>query len=185
MQTLGSAASVVASIHEDADAEVQRIEETTAAELASIRREAETVSIAIADREEQLSSARRINEERVARQEWDGRRAVISQRETWLWRVVAKAQQMWTGGDRETRRAHLNALIGEALSRMPASGCEIALSPHDRDLIDPRDMRITIKPIGGGCIASTGNVTFDNSFEARARRLEPEWRNALSGMYKP
>jgi len=26
---------------------------------------------------------------------------------------------------------------------------------------------------------------FDNSFEARARRLEAQWRNALAGMYKP
>jgi vacuolar-type H+-ATPase subunit E/Vma4 len=181
MQTLGSPASVVAAIREDADAEVERIEETTAAELASIRADAASASVAVGDREERLAVARRTNEERIAKQEWEGRRAAIEQRETWIQRVVAKAQETWTGGD----AAKLNALIRQALSRMPRGTCDVAVSARDRDLVDVPDARLVIAPIAGGCVVTIGNVSFDNSFEARSRRLEPEWRSALSGMYKP
>lgn len=181
MQTLGSPASVVAAIREDADAEVERIQETTAAELASIRAAAASASVAIADREERLAAARRTNEERIARQEWEGRRAAIEEREKWIQRVVAKAQELWMGGNTDK----LNALILEALSRMPRGTCEVAVSAGDRELVDVPDTRITTAPIAGGCVVTIGNVSFDNSFEARSRRLEPEWRGALTGMYKP
>lgn len=181
MQTLGSPASVVAAIREEADAEVERIEETTAAELASIAAVGASASVAIADREERLAAARRASEERIAKQEWEGRRASIEQREKWIQRVVAKSQETWTSGD----AAQLNALIREALSRMPHGDCDVAVSARDRHLVDVPDARGTIAPIAGGCVVTIGNVSFDNSFEARSRRLEPEWRSALSGMYRP
>jgi vacuolar-type H+-ATPase subunit E/Vma4 len=176
VQTLGSAESVIASIREDADAEVQRIEETTAAELATIRSEAASTSVDIADREERLAAERRASEDRVARQEWEGRRAAIEQREAWIARAVAEARQRWSGGD-------VNALIREALAHMPGRDCEIAVHPRDRDGVNVPGVRITTADIAGGCIASAENVSFDNSYEARARRLEPDWRNALSRMY--
>jgi vacuolar-type H+-ATPase subunit E/Vma4 len=163
MQTLGSPASVVAAIREDGEAEVERIRETAAAELASIATEAASMNVAIGDREERLTAARRANEERVARQEWEGRRAVMQQRETWIERVVAKAQEGWG----PSPAAALDALVREARSRLPEGDCEVIASPR------------------GGCIVRIGDLSFDNSFEARSRRLEPEWRNALSGMYKP
>ena len=163
MQTLGSPASVVAAIREDGDAEVERIQETAAAELATIAAEAASVDVAIVDREERLASARRLNEERVAKQEWEGRRALMQQRETWIQRVVAKAQEGWGASSAEA----LDALVREARSRLPDGNCEVIASP------------------GGGCIVRIGDLSFDNSFEARSRRLEPEWRSALSGMYKP
>jgi vacuolar-type H+-ATPase subunit E/Vma4 len=185
MQTLGSPASVVAAIREEADAEVERIEGTTAVELAAIRAETASTSVAIADREERLTAARRANEERVAKQEWEGRCAAIEQREQWIQRAVAKAQESWTGGDAAKRRERLNALIREARSRMPQGRCDVAVSVRDQDLVDIPDARITLAPIAGGCIVTSGSMSFDNSFEARARRLEPEWRSALSRMYKP
>lgn len=163
MQTLGSPASVVAAIREDGDAEVERIQETAAAELATIAAEAASVNVAIGDREERLASSRRLNEERVARQEWEGRRAVMQQREMWIQRVVARAQEGWGPSSAET----LDALVREARSRLPDGTCEVIASPR------------------GGCIVRIGDLSFDNSFEARSRRLEPEWRSALSGMYKP
>lgn len=163
MQTLGSPASVVAAIREDGEAEVERIQETAAAELATIANEAASVDVAIVDREERLASARRLNEERVAKQEWEGRRAVMQQRETWIARVVAKAQEGWSASSAET----LDALVREARSRLPEGTHEVLASPR------------------GGCIVRIGDLSFDNSFEARSRRLEPEWRSALSGMYKP
>ena len=163
MQTLGSPASVVAAIREDGDAEVERIRELAAAELASIAAEAATMDVAIGDRDERLAAARRWNEERVARQEWEGRRAVMQQRETWIQRVVAKAQDGWSPSSAEA----LDALVREARSRLPEGTCEVIAGPR------------------GGCVVRIGDLSFDNSFEARSRRLEPEWRSALSGMYKP
>ncbi len=150
MQTLGSPASVVAAIREDADAEVQRINETTAAELASIRADAASATVAIADREERLGAARRANEERMAKQEWEGRRAAIEQREAWIQRVVAKAQETWTSGD-------VNALIREARSRMPQGTCEVAVSKSDRERVDVADARVTTAPIAGGCVVTIGD----------------------------
>ena len=178
MQTLGSPASVAAAIREDAEAEVQRIEESAAAELASVRAAASSADVAIADRAERLDAARRNGEERLAKQEWEGRRAAIEQREAWIQRVVAKAQESWSSRD-------VNALIREARSRMPHGTCEVSVSASDRDRVDVADAQVTTAPIAGGCVVTSGNVSFDNSFEARSRRLEPEWRSALSGMYTP
>ena len=163
MQTLGSPASVVAATREDAEAEVERIQETTAGELAAIRAEAGSTSVVIADREARLTAARRETEERVARQEWEGRRAVMQQREQWIQRVVTAAQARWTVTSGEA----LDALVREARSRLPEGDCEIIASPR------------------GGCVVRCGDLSFDNSYEARSRRLEPEWRAALSGMYTP
>lgn len=163
MQTLGSPASVVAAIREEAEAEVERLQETTAAELAAIRTEATSTSVVIADRDARLTAARREAEERIARQEWEGRRAVMQQREQWMQRVVAAAQERWT----VTSGDALEALVREAKSRLPDGPWDVIVSPH------------------GGCVVRCGDLSFDNSFEARARRLEPEWRSALSGMYKP
>jgi hypothetical protein len=121
------------------------------------------MNVAIGDREERLTAARRWNEERVAKQEWEGRRAVMQQREMWIQRVVEKAQQGWGTSSAEA----LDPLVREARSRLPEGDCEVIASPR------------------GGCIVRIGDLSFDNSFEARSRRLEPEWRSALSGMYKP
>jgi vacuolar-type H+-ATPase subunit E/Vma4 len=183
MQTLGSPASVVAAIREEANAEVERMEEATAAELAVIRAQSASAGVAIADREERLAAARRTEEERVAKQEWQGRRAAIEQREQWIQRVVGSAQERWTGGDASKRHVALHALVREARSRLPHGPCEVAV--RDGDVVDIPDARVTAAPIAGGCIITAGDVSFDNSFEARSRRLEPEWRSALSGMYKP
>jgi vacuolar-type H+-ATPase subunit E/Vma4 len=180
MQTLGSPASIIAAIREEADAEAERIDGASASDLASIR--SENANVGIADREERLAAARRMNEERIAKQEWDGRRAVIEKREKWMQSVVAAARSKWPGGEPATRREQLNALIREAVSRLPHGACDVAVSAGDRDLVDGT---VTTAPIAGGCIVTIGDVSFDNSFEARARRLEPEWRNALSGMYTP
>lgn len=181
MRTLGSPASVVAAIREEADAEVERIEQTAADELASLRAAAANTSVVIADRDERLAMARRTNEERIATQEWDGHRATIEQREKWIQRVVAKAHEKWSRGEPAKRREQLNALIRDARSRLPVGTCQLAVSASDRELVDATDTA----PIAGGCIVTIGDTSFDNSFEARSRRLEPEWRNALSGMYKP
>lgn len=165
MQTFGSAASVIAAIREDAAAEVERLEALTASELASIRREAETADVAVPDRETRLTAARHRNEERLAQQEWEGRRAVIEQREAWIARVIARAKERVIPEDE--RRARLTALIDEARQQLGRDDCRI-ITPN----------------LSGGCLAVAGEVTFDNTFEARAQRLEPQWRNALAALYR-
>lgn len=163
MLTIGSPASVVASIREDEDAEVERVQAKTASELAAIAEDAASVSVAISDREQRIAAARRCNEERIAKQEWEGRRAVMQQRELWIGRVVAKAQNEWSASSGEA----LDALVRDARLRLPEGKCDVVASPR------------------GGCVVRIGDLSFDNTFEARSRRLEPEWRSALSGMYKP
>ena len=181
MQSLGSPASVIAAIREDAEAEAERLRDSTESEVSAIRAEAASTDVAIADRDERLAAARRRNAERIAAQEWEGRCAVIAQREQWMQRVVARAQEAWATCDVD----QLHALVREARARMPAGVCEIAVSAADRERISVPDANVSVAPIAGGCIVTIGNVSFDNSFEARSRRLEPEWRNALSGMYTP
>jgi vacuolar-type H+-ATPase subunit E/Vma4 len=181
MQSQGSSASVIAAIREDAEAEAERLRESTDAEVSAIRAEAASTNVAIADREVRLAAARRANAKRIAAQEWAGRQAVIEQREQWMQRVIAKAQETWTACDRD----QLHALIREARARMPAGVCEIAVSAADRERIRVPDANVSVAPIAGGCIVTVGDVSFDNSFEARSRRLEPEWRSALSGVYTP
>jgi vacuolar-type H+-ATPase subunit E/Vma4 len=180
MQTLGSPASVVAAIHEDAGAEVERIESALSAELASIESETATADVAVADRTLRLAAARRGNEDRVARQEWEGRRAAIEQREVWIRAVVARAQELWTTSAPE----QLNGLIREARAHMAEGACEVGVNERDRDAVVVSDARVTTASIAGGCIVTIGDVSFDNSFEARSRRLEADWRSALSGMYR-
>ena len=153
MQTHGSPASVVAAIREDAAAEAERLRETTAAELQAIRAEAASFTAAIADRDERLQAARRAAEERLAKQEWEGRRAAIEQREAWIRRVLEKARERFVVTD---------ALVQDARSHLP-----------------PGPSRVD------GGVVTAGDLSFDNSFDARTRRLESEWRNALSRMYVP
>jgi len=83
----------------------------------------------------------------------------------------------------------LTALISEALQNVDAAECEVLVSRRDRDLVDPsrfaRTIRVTTADISGGCIVTAGPVVFDNSLDARAKRLEPEWRKALGEVYRP
>lgn len=158
MQTLGSPASLIAAIREDAAAEVERLGEEAAKELASVRAEAASADVAVADREQRLAAARRESGERIAAQEWAARQAAIEQREAWIGRVVAKARERWS----ELDPARVAALVEEARAHLPEGPFRV-----------------------DGCVVTAGNVSFDNSFEARSRRLEPEWRAALSGMYRP
>jgi vacuolar-type H+-ATPase subunit E/Vma4 len=185
MQTLGSVASIIAAIREDAAAEVEHVEESMNAEVASIRAEEASTDVRIPDRDARLAAARRENDQSIAHQEWEGRRAAMAQRETWIESVTAKPREHWRGD-----AAQLNALIREALQKLDAHECEVAVAQRDRELVDAANLpaekkiRLTTAPIAGGCIITAGDVVFDNSFEARTRRLEPEWRKALSELYR-
>jgi vacuolar-type H+-ATPase subunit E/Vma4 len=166
MHTVGSLASVVAAIHEDAAAECERIREALAAELASIAEERDAAEVTIADREARIAAARRENEERIARQEWEGRRASIEQREAWLQRVAEIAQERFAR-EEAADGTRAEALVREARARLPAGAHEVTRNGR------------------GGCVVTVGNVAYDNTFDARVRRLESEWRGVLAELYRP
>lgn len=184
MQSLGSAASVIAAIREDAAAEADRIDEAARLQITAIRAEGISAGVAIPDRDLRIARARAESDERIARQEWEGRRQAIEQREAWIQRIVTESERRG-----RTSAAQLQALIHEALARIEAAECEIVVAQQDLPLVDPkqlgRDVRVIAGPISGGCIVSAGDLAFDNSLEARALRLEPEWRSALSEVYRP
>ena len=156
----GSGASVIASIRDEASAEVERIEKGAAAEVARLRQDAATTSVAIADRDTRIAAARREVAERLAQEEWESRRAIIEQREAWITEVVARGREILS------KEPSVDALVNEARAQLPPG--EFVVTPAE----------------GGGCIVSCGDVLFDNSYESRARRLEPEWRKALSEVYR-
>lgn len=198
MQTVGSVASVIAAIRDDGAAEVERIERDAAAELARMRSEAESETVAIAGREQRLATARRETAEQLALGQWEGRGAAIEQREAWIARVVAQGQAPTErGGNADADRALLTKLACEALRQLPGNECVISLAAHDLARIDARwgaslaaatgktSVRIAESPapIGGGCIAVSGDLAFDNSLDERSRRLESRWRSALSALY--
>lgn len=156
MQGYGSAESVIAAIRDEAAAEVERVERAAAAEVESLR---VVEPFVVCDREQRLAAARREGRERIAQEEWQGRRAVIEQREQWIARVMARGRELLAARD-------VQPLIDDATAHLPPGACEIANAP------------------GGGVIVTAGNVAFDNSFDARSRRLEPEWRKVIAGLYE-
>jgi vacuolar-type H+-ATPase subunit E/Vma4 len=184
MQTAGSVASIVAAIREDAAAEVERIEQSAAADIAAIRKEEQDAVVTVADRDVRLAAAWRENQERLAQQEWEGRRAAIEQREAWLARVIAMAGDQW-----QMTPELMTALVREALQNVDSSECEVAVAQNERHLLDPakfdRKINVVTASISGGCIVTAGPVVFDNSLDARAKRLETEWRKALGEVYRP
>ena len=186
MQTLGSAASVVAAIREEAAADVDRIEQMSATETADLQSAAANATITIADRSERLAMARRRIASDLASAEWEGRRAVIEQRETWIASVVKRATEAWRN-DRDA----LLALARASLASLPDGPCDVVIGGNAdarfRDDLASASGRpqltVSATPAMNGCVASCGDVTFDNTIEARARRHETEWRAAISRLY--
>lgn len=155
----GSTASVVSAIREEIAAEIERIEHEASAEIGRLREQASNADVAITDREVRLAAARRANAERLAQEEWESRRAVIEQREGWIARVAARGRELLRGSD-------VTHLITEADRALPAGEREV----H--------------RAADGGIVVRCGDAEFDNSFASRARRLEPQWRRALSEVYR-
>lgn len=187
METLGSVASVIAAIRDEAGAEVEKLERAPV----EVPPDEE---VAVGDRETRLAAAQRDNRERIAQQEWEARRTLVEQREAWIARVRQEAHRRWSEGFAD-RAEKLTALAREALERIPGDRCEIAVCARDSEALRPRDLakstgkkEVTIAPqpanIAGGCVVTAADVAFDNSFEERSRRFEAEWRRALSALYR-
>lgn len=187
MQVLGSSASVLAAIRDEAAAEMERI--TKAADDAIASLTAPQPPQEIPNRAQRMAEALKRNEESLAQTEWDARRALIEQREEWIVRVVARGNEILA----ETRLDDLARLAREALELVRGEKAELLVSARDRALIDDEWCRSIapnltlaseVAPISGGCIVRCGAIVVDNSFEERARRLEPQWRSRLAAMYR-
>lgn len=188
MQTAGSAASVVAAIAEEAAAQEERIGREAEVAASESRERAAIADVAIADRERRVAAAGRLWAERIAETDWESRRRILEQREEWIRRVVERALAA-EESDADRLRL-LQAFVREGIARVGGEVCEVALSAADRSRFS-EEWLATLgavpssepAPIAGGCIVRSGDTIFDNSYEARSRRLEPEWRAALCALY--
>ncbi|HSP16581.1 MAG TPA: hypothetical protein VLV78_17685 [Thermoanaerobaculia bacterium] len=162
MQPIGSVDSVIAAIRDESAAELEQLRARADQEIATIR----GLPVEAADRaerERRITTAHKRNEELMAQADWDARRRIMEAREEWTRRVVARGREILSSLD-DWRREAINArLIAEARASLHG----------EPDEITTKD----------GCVVRCGAIVFDNSFEERARRLEPVWRKALAEMY--
>jgi vacuolar-type H+-ATPase subunit E/Vma4 len=197
VKTLGSVASVVAAIADDVDAEVEAIRGRTGSARAAAAAEEAAEPEAPAEREAALVVARQKARERMARADWQGAREALTERERWMTAVAEEGLRRLglPPADPATRRRELLALLHDAVEALPGEAFEAAMSPADAALfatdataVTGADVRVVAdETVRGGCrvFARGGRASFDNTFEARARRLEPEWRAALGQLYGP
>jgi vacuolar-type H+-ATPase subunit E/Vma4 len=95
------------------------------------------------------------------------------------------------------RRTELAALAREAAARLPAGAIELVVDADtaadlDDDWRAPlaafrggAPVTVVAAPVHGGCIvrSADGRASYDNSYAARAERLQAEWRAELSAIY--
>jgi vacuolar-type H+-ATPase subunit E/Vma4 len=197
VRTLGSVASVVAAIADEVDAEVEAIRGRVEAARAALASASAGEPGTPAEREGRLVAARQQARERLARADWEASRAALREREQWMTSVAEAGLRRLRApaADAPLRRRELTALIQEAVEALPGTTFDAALSPADAALFDTAaslpavpgaDVRVSAdEEVGGGCRVSVrgGRVSFDNTYPARARRAEPEWRAALGKLY--
>ncbi len=189
MKPVGSAASVLATMRDDAQAEIDRIDQEAEAAVARSA-QAEPAAGEPADREERLAAAARQRRERLAREDWEDRRVALELREQWIGQVIGEGRKLLEAPESpEQRRELIRALAAEALRRLPAGDrCTISVAARDAGLLDADFLgeRLVAGPpaaIRGGCIVRAANLVVDNSLEERERRFEAEWRTALAKAY--
>jgi vacuolar-type H+-ATPase subunit E/Vma4 len=201
VKSLGSVAAVVEALREEAEGEVQRIARETEERIAQLRAAAGAEPADLPDRGPRLAAARRGAAELLAQEAWADRRAMLEEREAWIGRIVAEGQRRLEAPEPPSdRRDLLGRLAAEAAACLPGEACEIVVAPADAALLDEAWCKEVAKAAGkknarvvpdaarrGGCLARAegGKVSFDNGFEARARRFEPAWRAGLAGIYGP
>lgn len=201
MRILGSVAAVVAAVRDDVGAEIEKLERDTRQQLAHLQAQEASDLVRIPDRDARLAAAGREAQSRLAREEWQGTREALEEREKWIERVVAAGRQSL--GEHQAigpRRACLARLARDGLERLPGESFEIVVSAADAAILDAawcqevigdgtgRRLRVTADGtvLDGGCIVRTadGKVSFDNSFQARSERFQSAWRTALGEIYE-
>jgi vacuolar-type H+-ATPase subunit E/Vma4 len=198
MKALGSLAALLAAIRDDAAAEAEAIQRDAESAVAAITGDAADCPPGHGD-DGRLLAARDRARVRVAQEDWHDARDAIAEREGWMAQAVTRGTALL--GERRTaaeRRNELAALAREAVARLPAGAIELVVDAGAAADLDDAwraalaacrgGDRITIVTavVNGGCIARSadGRASFDNSYAARAERLQAEWRAALSAIYE-
>lgn len=185
MPIVGSIDAVTATIRDEANEELDRIRGVRDEEIARLRELPAAASPG--NRERLISEAHRRNNELLAQMEWEEKRRVIEQREAWIARVIRRGSEILATADAQARKATLAACVREAMQSVRGDAIEIRVADVDRSLLEdiaPEAKAGQPAAISGGCVVRSGALGFDNSFEARAKRLEPAWRKALAAMYR-
>jgi vacuolar-type H+-ATPase subunit E/Vma4 len=135
----------------------------------------------------------------AARDDWEDARSALSEREEWLGRALELGRaQLAAAAPPGERRNDLARLAREAIDRLPPGPTEIVVSAADEPLLgpewraalaapaDPGTIAIVTGPVEGGCLVRSidGRAVFDNTWPARAERLQAVWRSALADVYE-
>lgn len=195
MKSWGSIAAVVAAVLEDAAVEVERLEREADAEMAALGTQHPPSP------PPQCAAARASAERQIADGELEAELREFSEgleeRERWISRVVEAAhERVGPRSPRDAERDRLAALACEAAPLLPGSSCIILVPDNVRAWLDTdwiahvsaqvgRKIEVESGSHDGGCIVVSEDRrwSFDNSYRGRSRRLEPEWRAALSRLY--
>jgi hypothetical protein len=192
MTAWGSAAAVVAAVRDDAAAERERLERDTEATLDALTRSAAGVPV-VADGGERVDAARRAAAEARAAEDWEDIMTAAADRDAWITAVAAEGRRAIAAGP--DAAAWLEQVAREAAAGLPGDACVLVVPAAQLAGAQvwcervARDLRKTIRIEAGevtaGCVARTpdGRVTFDNTVDARERRLRVEWRSAVARLY--
>ena len=199
MKPLGSVAALIAAVGDDAAAEAETIASET--ERASARILADDAARPPSDGDDRrvIEVARDRARVGVAQEDWEDARDAIAEREAWMAKAIEiGARRLKEPPTLDQRREALAALAREAIVRRPPGPLEVVVSEADGPALDrdwraalvapadPDTVRIVTAPIDGGLVLRSvdGRASFDNTFAARADRLEPAWRAALADLYE-
>jgi vacuolar-type H+-ATPase subunit E/Vma4 len=194
----GSIEAVIAAVHEDAAAEIETIERDCAAAMARLREDDAALPVVVPGADARLAAARQFGRDRIGAEDQAGRHAALNDRETWIDGVVAEGQRRLHELSVDERHADLEVLIRDALERMPNAVLQILVPAVDvavaRAIVEgvvssggKTVAAVNAAPtLASGCIAQTADrrIRYDNSYAARARRLEPIWRAQLGELYE-
>jgi vacuolar-type H+-ATPase subunit E/Vma4 len=197
MKALGSIAALVAAIRDEAAADAEAIAARADEAVARITADA-SCPPPTGTGAPTLAVARDRARIRVAQEDWQDARDAVAQREDWIQRAITLgAAQVRGRREPAATRAILAALAREAMARLPAGPVEIVVADGDAPLLDrawraevsgpgnPDRITIATGAIDGGCLARSadGRASFDNTFDARAERLQAAWRAELADLY--
>jgi vacuolar-type H+-ATPase subunit E/Vma4 len=197
----GSAASVVAAIRDEVEAELEKRQKELEETVAAAGREPPDEGPPGAERAARVTLAREQARERLAHEDWLDSREALQSRERWI-QLAAEAGRGRLREDESGAESPelLLRLAAEGISRLPGDSFDVIASERVAPRLDAAWCRrleekcgkrqVRLAPAGalrpeGGCLVRTadGRITFDNSFEARARRFETAWRGVLAGLY--
>ena len=197
MTVLGSVEGVIAAIREDARVEVERIEREGRKAVEAQRQSDAAVPLVLADADARISAARRQASERRAQEDWADRQSALNAREAWIAAIGESGARRLRAAAPSARRAELLQRAREGRARLPDGDCRVLVAAADASLADEpwradlagsSTARIDVAAaaeVDAGCIVETtdGRIRFDNTYAARARRFESDWRHALGELF--